>query len=60
MHSWDNPRTDMLTYGDDMKRETFRSVIENLQQLCSHCNRVKGDRPREYLVARLMEIGIAA
>ena len=34
--------------------------IENLQLLCAHCNRVKGDRPQEYLVARLRELGIAA
>ena len=27
--------------------------IENLQLLCAHCNRVKGDRPQEYLVASL-------
>ena len=27
--------------------------IENLQLLCGHCNRTKGDRPQEYLVARL-------
>ena len=32
--------------------------IENLQLLCAHCNRVKGDRPQEYLVARLRELGI--
>lgn len=25
--------------------------IENLQLLCGHCNRVKGDRPQEYLLA---------
>ena len=25
-----------------------------------HCNSVKGDRPQEYLVARLRELGIAA
>ena len=31
--------------------------IENLQQLCAHCNRVKGDRPQEYLLARLRELG---
>ena len=31
--------------------------IENLQLLCAHCNRVKGDRPQEYLVARLPENG---
>ena len=34
--------------------------IENLQPLCAHFNRVKGDRPQEYLVARLREMGIAA
>ena len=34
--------------------------IENLQLLCGHCNSVKGDRPQEYLVARLRELGIAA
>ncbi len=27
--------------------------IENLQLLCGHCNRVKGDRPQEYLMAQL-------
>ena len=27
--------------------------IENLQLLCGHCNSVKGDRPMEYLMARL-------
>ena len=34
--------------------------IDNLQLLCGHCNRVKGDRPQEYLVARLREMGMAA
>ncbi len=34
--------------------------IENLQLLCGHCNRVKGDRPQEYLVARLREMGMVA
>ncbi len=34
--------------------------IENLQLLCGHCNSVKGDRPQEYLMARLRELGIAA
>ena len=33
--------------------------IKDLQLLCAHCNRVKGDRPQEYLVARLHELGIA-
>ena len=32
--------------------------IENLQLLCGHCNRTKGDRPQEYLIARLRETGI--
>ncbi len=32
--------------------------LDNLQLLCSSCNRIKGDRPHEYLVARLAEIGI--
>ena len=32
--------------------------IEDLQLLCAHFNRVKGNRPQEYLVARLRELGI--
>ena len=28
--------------------------LENLQLLCGHCNSLKGDRPMEYLRARLM------
>lgn len=34
--------------------------IENLQPLCGYSNSVKDDRPQEYLVARLRELGIAA
>lgn len=30
--------------------------INNLQLLCSHCNRIKGNRGQEYLVARLREL----
>ena len=30
--------------------------VQNLQLLCAHCNRIKGDRPQEYLVARLAEL----
>ena len=32
--------------------------IENLQLLCGNCNRIKGDRPQEYLLARLAEMGV--
>ncbi len=32
---------------------------DNLQLLCGHCNRTKGDRPQEYLIARLKEAGIS-
>lgn len=32
--------------------------IDNLQLLCAHCNRTKGDRPQEYLIARLKDTGI--
>ena len=31
---------------------------DNLQLLCGRCNSVKGDRPMEYLIARLKEDGI--
>ncbi len=31
--------------------------IDNLQLLCSSCNRIKGDRPMEYLVAQLAKVG---
>ena len=31
---------------------------DNLQLLCGHCNSVKGNRPQEYLVARLRELGV--
>ncbi len=30
--------------------------IENLQLLCSSCNRIKGDRPMEYLMAQLANL----
>ena len=30
--------------------------LGNLQLLCASCNRIKGDRPQEYLVARLAEL----
>ena len=29
--------------------------LDNLQLLCSHCNRIKGDRPQEYLIAALSD-----
>ena len=34
--------------------------IENLQLLCTHCNSTKGDRPQEYLLARLKDLGITS
>ena len=33
--------------------------IDNLQLLCGHCNSVKGDRPQEYLIAKLKETEMA-
>ena len=32
--------------------------LENLQLLCGACNSLKGDRPQEYLVARLKEMAL--
>ena len=40
--------------------ESGQDNIENLQLLCAHCNRVKGDWPQEYVMTRLRELGIAA
>ena len=33
--------------------------LDNLQLLCSHCNRIKGDREQSYLMARLKELAYA-
>ena len=33
--------------------------LENLQLLCGACNSLKGDRPQEYLMARLKEMAVA-
>ncbi|MDE2860718.1 MAG: DNA methyltransferase [Chloroflexota bacterium] len=32
--------------------------LDNLQLLCAHCNRLKGDRTQEYLLARLKEMAL--
>ena len=40
------------------QRASGQDNIENLQLLCTHCDRVKGERPQEYLVARLRELRI--
>ena len=32
--------------------------LDNLQLLCGSCNRIKGNRPQEYLLARLRELGL--
>ena len=32
--------------------------LDNLQLLCGACNSLKGDRPQEYLVARLAEMSV--
>ena len=32
--------------------------LDNLQLLCSHCNRLKGDRDQAYLMARLKEMSV--
>ena len=34
--------------------------IENLQLLCPNCNRIKGDRPQEHLIARLSAMSLAS
>ena len=43
------------------QRAGSQDNIENLQLLCAHCNRVKGDRPQEYLdgkVAGTVDCGV--
>ena len=39
------------------RRSASQSNIENLQALRAYGNRLHGDRPHEYLVARLQELG---
>ena len=41
------------------QRAGVQDNIEDLQLLCAHCNRVKGDRPQECLVAKLRGSRIA-
>ena len=50
----------VLQVDHNVPRGGGQDNIEDLQLLCAHCNRLKGDRPQEYLVARLRELGIAA
>ena len=30
--------------------------LGNLQLLCGHCNKIKGDKPQEHLIAQLKEL----
>ena len=32
--------------------------LDNLQLLCPHCNRIKGDRPQEYLLSQLALVAV--
>ena len=32
--------------------------LDNLQLLCPHCNRIKGDRPQEYLLSQLSLVAV--
>ena len=41
------------------RRSASQGNIENLQALRAYGNRLHGDRPHEYLVARLQELGTA-
>ncbi len=41
-------------------REKGVAAVAHGHLLCAHCNRVKGNRPQEYLVARLRELDIAS
>ena len=33
--------------------------LGNLQLLCGHCNKIKGDKPHEHLIAQLKELAYA-
>ena len=33
--------------------------LDNLQLLCGSCNKIKGNRPQEYLIAQLKELAYA-
>ena len=50
----------MAGYGGVRLTTSGGDHMENLQLQCAHCNRVKGDRTPEYLIAQLREVGIAA
>ena len=38
---------------DSLQSRGGTDHLENLQLLCPSCNRIKGDRPMEYLAAQL-------
>ncbi len=49
MDNWDNLEVDHIV----PRARGGQHVYENYQLLCGNCNRIKGDRPMEYLVAKI-------
>ena len=52
------PRNNYILFNSE--RVGGHDDIEKLQLSCANCNRVKDVRAQEYLVARLLELGIAS